>query len=330
MMRPFSLFVIPVALLAQSTTTSYQTGINGERVPTSSQSTSATGTRSQNIKSTSGSPIPAVQETEKILRDDASGKVIERTIQHYDANGRPARTERITIEETPLPGGGKTSTETRAQSDLNGRYSPTERRTTETRVNGLTTTTSVTVDRPTPNNSFQTAEKRSIVAVGPKDKQTTTETVERLGITGRFQPVQRTETSVQVAGDKTVQNTAVYDLNVVGKFGLSQQTVATTTKGPNGETTETNIYGTETLGRSGAQSDKLQLQQQLMTQKKVAADGSVTEVVMARSPNPSDPTKLGDPQQISETVCTGKCVPTPAAATPAKPPAPKVIAAPKP
>ena len=117
------------------------------------------------------------------------------------------------------------------------------------RVNGLTTITNVTVDRPTPNNSFQTAEKRNTVTVGPKDKQTSTETVDRSDVSGHFRTVQRTESTSEAVGPKITQNSAIYDLDIAGKFSLSKQTVATTTKAANGDVTVTDVYSTATLGR---------------------------------------------------------------------------------
>jgi hypothetical protein len=318
-MRYLSLCLIPAALLAQSTTTTYQTGTNGQRVATSTVDQSASGEKTQRMQSINGRPIPMEQVTERVLRDDSGGKVIERTLLKFDANGRPAGTEKITIEETPLAAGGKIAKETRATSDLNGRLTPVERRTTETRVSGQTTTTNVTLDRPTPNNSFQTAEKRTTVTTGPEGKQQSVETVDRADVAGRFRTVARTESSTQAAGAKTTQNTAVYEMDAVGKMALAKQTVATTTKGPAGDVTETSVYAAATLGRTPTQADRLQLQQQQVTERKIASDGSVTEVLSIRLPNPSDPTKLSAAQKISETVCTGKCLPTPPAAPTAKP-----------
>lgn len=270
------------------------------------------------MQSINGQQIPMEQVVEHVVRDDGRGnKVVERSIQKFDANGRPSGTEKITIEESPLPGGGKLSKETRAAADMNGRFSPVERKTTETRVAGQTTTTSVTLERPTPSNAFQAAEKRSTVTVGPDGKQQSTETVERLDVAGRFRPVLRTESSTQAAGEKTTQNTATYELDGVGKLVLAKQTVATTTKRPGGDVTETNVFATATLGRTASATDRLQLQQQVTTERKIGADGSVTEVVRERRPNPSDPGRLGDAKTVSETVCTGKCLPDAPVAAPA-------------
>jgi hypothetical protein len=296
--------------------------VNGQRVATGTSEQTASGQRTQRILSTNGRPIPTEKTTETVLRDDASGKTIERTTQTFDSNGRPAGVETVTIEETPRPNGGKIAKETRTESDLNGRFRPVERRITETVVSGQTTTTNVTLDRPTPNNTFQTAEKRSIVTTGPEDKQQSTEIVQRADVAGRFRPVLRTESTIQATGKQSTETTAVYQLDTVGKFNLAKQTVATTTEGPAGAVTETNVYALATLGRTGTAADKLQLQEQQVNETKIGADGTVTEVVSVRLPNPSDPTKLGSPTKISETVCTGKCLPDPPPAAPAPAAAP--------
>jgi len=321
MMRSLSLLLIPATLFAQSATTTYQTDINGRRVAVATQDQSAKGERTQRTQSLNGRQVPLEQSSERVVRDDASGKVVERTIQKFDPTGRPAGTERVTVEETPLPGGGKLVKETTAVNELNGGYRPVERRTTETRVSGQTTTTNITLDKPGLNQAFQTAEKRNTVTVGPTGKQQTTETVERTDVSGRFRPVQRNETSVQAAGEKTTQNSATYELDASGKLFLAKQTVATTIKRPGGDVTETNVYTAAATGSSQTAADKLRLQEQRVSEKKVAADGSVSETVSLRLPNPSDPSKLGEAQKVSETVCTGKClpaapapVPTPAAA----------------
>ncbi len=327
MMRSISVLLIPAALLAQSSTTTYQTGINGGRVAVSTQDQTATGTRTQRMQSADGRSIPMEQTTENVLRNDAGGKTIERIIQTYDANGRPGQIQKILIEETPLPGGGKISKETKSQSDLNGRFSPVERRTTETRISGQTTTTNVTLDRPATNNSLQPAEKRNIVTVGPAGNQQSTEVVERADVAGRFHPVIRNESTSQASGAKSTENTATYELDMVGKFVLAKQTVATTTTSATGSVTQTDIYATATLGQSVSGRSPLKLQQQLTSERKIAANGTVTDVVSARLADPADPTKLSSPTTISETVCTGKCLPTPTtpaapaipAATPAKP-----------
>ena len=60
MMRSIYLLAIPAALLAQSTTTTYQSGINGERVAVASGSSTAS-SRTQTLNSVNGRPLPAAE-----------------------------------------------------------------------------------------------------------------------------------------------------------------------------------------------------------------------------------------------------------------------------
>jgi hypothetical protein len=328
MMRFFPLLLIPTALLAQSASTIYQTDINGRRVAVGSQDQGVGGTTLR-TQSVNGRQVPSEQTTERIVSQGPGSKVVERTVQKFDPTGRSAGTERVTVEETSLPGGGKLLRETRAITDINGRFSPTERVTTEIRVSGQTTTTSVTVDKPSTNQGFQTAERRSTVAVGPIGQQHSTETIERLDVSGHFRPVARTESKVQVAGDRTTANTAAYELDGLGKLSLTKQTVATTTKRPDGgASTVTDVYGTATAGVTMNTGSGPRLLEQRVTERQIAADGTVSDSVILRVPNPSDPSKLGNAQKISETICTGKCLP-PAPAPAATAPVPAVAASAK-
>ena len=119
------------------------------------------------------------QVTERVVSEDANGKVTERIVKKFDPSGQPASTERVMIEEQKLPGGGSTVQETTYRNDVNGSLREAERKTTETRVSGSTTTTSTVIDRPSLNGSFETVEKRSAVTDGPADNQHTTESVYR-------------------------------------------------------------------------------------------------------------------------------------------------------
>ncbi|MEO8096217.1 MAG: hypothetical protein ABI811_00840 [Acidobacteriota bacterium] len=324
MMRYFwPTLVFASTLLAQSTTTTYQTDVNGRRVASATTDKSATGTTVSARKSVDGKALPLDEATERVIRQDANGKLVERIIKKYDQNGRVSSTEKVMVEETVLPGGGKTVKETVSQSDLNGTFKEVERRTSETRVSGLTTTTTASVDHANINGAFTAAEKRSTVTTGPVGKQQTTETVERPDPNGRFRAISRQETSVAAAGSTVTSNTAGYELDATGRLQLTRQAVATTTKRPDGSaTTETNLYTADAAGRPNGGAAKLVMQEQQVQERKVAADGSFTETVSIRTANPSDPSKLSAARNLSETVCRGKCVDNAKAAAPVAPAAP--------
>ncbi|MEP6961736.1 MAG: hypothetical protein ABI995_06650 [Acidobacteriota bacterium] len=309
MMRYFwSILVLTLPLLGQSTTTTYQTDVNGRRVASATTEKTAEGTTTSRLKATDGKQVPLDETSERVIRQDANGRLVEKTIKKYDLNGRLAGTDKVMVEETVLPGGGKTVKETISQQDLNGSFKEVERRVAETRVAGQTSTTNVTVDHASVNGGFSPSEKSLIVTTGAAGKQQTTAVVERLDANGRFRPVSREETSVTATGPTVVSNTAGYELDATGRLQLARQAAVTSTKRPDGGvSTETNRYSAESAGRPDVGAPKMRMQEQETVERKMAPDGSFTETRYLRSALPSDPNKLGAAQKVSETVCTGKC-----------------------
>src|SRR5258708_27979582 len=96
---------------AQSTTTLYTTDINGRRVEEISHGAND-GTRTETTQSINGAKVPLEQSEEKVLRDNASGKVTERVVRKYDQTGRLTSTDRVLIEEQKPAGGGSHVDET--------------------------------------------------------------------------------------------------------------------------------------------------------------------------------------------------------------------------
>jgi hypothetical protein len=311
MMRKVLIFWVPALLVAQSTSTTYTRDVNGNRQEISPTDRS-NGDKTERYQTLNGRRAPIDQASEKVLKDDASGKVIEKTIQRYDGTGRVSQTIKVLVEETKLPDGGSTVRETSSQSDLNGRFVQTERKTTETRVSGQTTTTNTTLDKPNVNGGYQTVEKRSAVTTGPQSNQTTTETVDRADTSGRFQTVGRTETAKKATTTGSTENSATYEMDpATGRMVLAGQKVINTTKrSGGGEEIETTIYGRNTAGNV-SDAGKVALKEQQVVAKKVNPDGTVVETLTVRRPGISDPNVLGPARQVSETICTGKCVPEP-------------------
>lgn len=326
MMRKVLIFGVPALLAAQSSTATYTRDVNGNRQEISPTSRS-NGDRTERSTSPNGRRAPIDQSSEKVLKDDASGKTVERTIQRYDGNGRVSQTIKVLVEETKTPGGGSIVRETSSQADLNGRFVQTERRTTETRVSGQTTTTNSTLDKPNVNGGYQTVEKRNSVTTGPKDNEQTTETIDRPDNSGRLQTVGRTETAKKTTAGGSSENTANYEVDpTTGRMVLAGQKVVNTTKRTGGgEDVETSIYGRNTAGNI-SDPGKLVIKEQQVLAKKLNADGSVVETLTVRRPGISDPNVLGPARQVSETVCTGKCLSTADTATPGTPAQAKPVA----
>src|SRR5579863_2597966 len=144
--------------MPQSSTTTYMKDLNGNRVDVQSFS-SNDGEHTELFQSINGRQVPLEQSVDRVVSQDASGKVTERIVKKFNQEGQLISTDRVMIEENKLPGGSSTVRETTYRSDVNGSFLEAERKTIETRVNGSTTTASTVIDRPTLNGSLETVEK---------------------------------------------------------------------------------------------------------------------------------------------------------------------------
>jgi hypothetical protein len=304
---------------SQSATTTYTKDINGNRVTGPSLS-STDGERTERSQSINGRQVPLEQTVDRVVREDANGKVTERTVRKFDPDGQLASTERVMIEESKLPGGGSSVRETTYHSDVNGNLQEIQRQTTETHVEGSTTTANTVIDRPTLNGSLQTVEKRSSVTEGPAANQHTTESVYQRDASGGFQEVRRTMETTSKSDDTTKKTTADYEPGLDGQLQLHSQSDSTTTKRPDGaEVTKTDLYAHTVAGVLQDNTAPMRVKEQQVVERRTNPDGSVVETLSVRRPTVSDPNRLGSLQQISETVCKGKCQPQAQPAQPAKP-----------
>ncbi len=317
-MKLFLIILCSAALAwAQSNSTVYQRDINGRRSALRSSSATATGGDTQFYQSVNGRRVPLEETGEKVLSDTPRGKVTERITKKYGRDGQLIQTQRTVIEETKRPGGIQQVKETTYKSDVNGRMQEAERRTAETRVQGQTTTTNITIDRPSLDGTFAPTEKRRVVTTGAEANQQTTETVQRTDGNGGFRDMLREVTTTKKNGNQTVMNTASYEPDMNRQMVLARQAVTTTTRQKNGtETEETNLYDSNVPGVSRYPGAPMQLKEQQIIQRQPAADGSVVETFSVRRPTVTDPNHLGPVQQISQTVCVGKCLPDEMAAPP--------------
>ena len=319
-MKPAFLLVFCAALAwPQSSTTVYTKDLNGNRV--AAQSFSATDDdRTERFQSINGRQVPLEQVVDRVVRDDANGKVTERTLRKFNREGQLAATEHVMIEENKLPGGGFLVRETTYRSDLNGGLREAERKTTEKRVNGSTTTASTVIEQPTMNGSFETIEKRSAVTDGPADNQQTTESVYRRSLSGGFQEALRNVKTTSKQTDATRETIANYEPGMNGQLQLASQSESTSTKQPDGtEITQTNLFAHTVAGVLQDNTAAMRVKEQQIVERRKNPDGTVVETFSVRRPSVSDPNRLGALQKLSETVCKGKCEPESKPAEPAKP-----------
>lgn len=297
------------ALAQSGSITTYTTDINGEVHAAVTTTTAAPGetSRTELSQSLNGRQVPLEQTDERVLRQDSSGKVTEKIVRRYDRTGQLISTERTLTEEQKLPGGASKTTATTSQTDINGDKHQTQRVVSNTQVSGSTMTTDTSIERPSIDGSFAPAEKRTTVTVGTDSNKTVTETVYRPGPNG-FAPAVQTVTADEKSGDTVVERTREYERGATGDLQLHSRSVGTTTKQANGtEVTELNLYSPSVPGTVQQAGSPEQIKEQQIITRQKAPDGSTVETISVRRPTLSDPNRLGTPQQISKTVCTGKC-----------------------
>ena len=194
---------------AQSTTNSYATDINGNRVVASTV-ISNDGDHKEVTQSINGRRVPLEQTDEKVLRQDANGKVTEKIVRKYDGNGQLASTEKVVTEEQKHGNSSNVKTTT-YRSDINGGMREAERKTEENETQGAVTKTQIVTEKPTINGSFQAVEKRNAVTETAADKTHADETVYRLNPNGDYSAAVRNITDTTKTGNQTVTKAVEYE-----------------------------------------------------------------------------------------------------------------------
>jgi hypothetical protein len=297
-----------------STTSSTQVDVNGNRIPNGPQvTTTKNGNDTQTtvtMQSINGRTVPLERVEEKVLRDDASGRVVERTIRRFDPQGNPTPPEREMIEEQKRPDGGSTTVATTYRGNINGQMQVAQKAITELSKSGSEEHSDTVVQRPTINGGLDTVEKQSTVKVASADGFREESTTYRPGGSGGFYPAVRTVTEHTQQGTETQENTVEYEANPSGPLQIHSQTVTKTVTAPDGsKDTVLNIYGTHTAGTVDPTSSAMKLQEQQIVQSQKGPNDTVTQTLSVRRPTVSDPNTLGPARQLSQTVCTGDCKP---------------------
>lgn len=302
-------------LYAQGTSLSSttQVDINGHRVldgPEVVTTQSADGSQTTyKTQSINGRTVPLERVEEKVIRDDASGRVVERIVRRYDPQGNPTPPERQTIEEQKRADGSSTTTTTIYRGNINGGMQLSEKSVTELSKSGSEERADTLVQKPTINGSLDTVEKQSTVKVADGKDFREESTVYRPG-SGGFYAAVRTVTEHKQQGAEAQDNTVEYEADPSGPLQIHSQTVAKTVTAPDGsKDTVLNIYATSVPGVVNASGAPLKLQEQQIVQSQRGPNDSVTETLSVRRPTVNDPNTLGPPRQLSQTVCTGACKP---------------------
>ncbi len=305
-MKYYAFLLATTLAAAQSVSSISTTDLNGSPVVGGSV-VSSDGSHTETTQSINGRSVPLEQSDERVVSQSATGRVTEKIIRKFDPEGHLVSTARVVTEEEKRPSGSVVNVTT-FRSDINGGMQQDERKTVETNTHGNSTDTNTVIARPTANG-FETVEKSAAVSQTSNNTTHVDETVYRAGQNGEFYPAIRKVTETTQAAGKTVENTALYEpiANVSG-LQLSRQTVSTTTTRPDGSSVaEVDSYGPAVPGNVRDPNAPQQLYERDVLERKPAAGGKVIETVTARRASMSDPTQLGPPIKVSETVCTGKC-----------------------
>jgi|SRR5579863_1212524 len=300
--------------LAQSDTATYITDINGHRVEVTSTVSPRDGEYTELSQSVNGRKVPLEQTETHIVSKGSNQTVTETIVRKFNQTGQLISTER-TVQDEQKHGSGSTIHATIYRSDINGALHEDERRVIETQTQGPATTSDVVISRAGTTGSFDPVEERKVVTTGDANATHENETVYRPSQGGQFYEAQREVRDTQKVGNKTVENAATYQLDYTGKMQLVSQTQSTTTKASDGsEVTEMNVYERNSLGRPRDEQDGQKIDEQRIIERTKGPNGAVIETTTVRRPTLADPNHLGEPRQISETICTGKCGLAPPAA----------------
>ncbi len=305
-MKYYALFAAASLAAAQSTTNTYTTDINGNRIVAASV-VSTDGEHAEVTQSINGRKVPLEQTDERVISKDANRTVTEKIVRKFDANGNLASTERVVTEQEQRPSGSSVRSTT-YRSDINGGMREAERKTVDTETQGAVTKVQSVVERPGINGSLQAVEKRNAVTESSPDKSHEDETVYRLNSNGEYSAAVRNVTDTTHSGNQTTTKTAEYEpLADASKMQLARQEVTTTTTQPDGsQVSEVDFYRASVPGLARDPNSPPQLIEQ-QTIRRGQAAGAVTQTVDVRRPTANDPNKLGPSERISETVCKGKC-----------------------
>ena len=309
-MRTCFLFVVVGLVIAagQSTSTTYATDINGNRVPDRDRTATKDGVLTDLRQSINGKEMPLQQIEEKVLSKAGSTTVTERLVRHFGAEGQVVLTERIVTEETKTGDGGSTVHATTFRSDINGNLAEAERKTVETHKMGAATVTDTAVEKKSLSGNFDVAEKRSLTSEPISNGKRENETVMLRDANGSLYEAQRSATTETTTGNQTVANTAIYEPGVNGNLSLTRQQVIKTTTNPDGSSREeTDIFGRASDGRAREAGAPPALTEKRIIERQKSSGGAIVETQSVQLPSASDPGRLDPARKVYETVCRGEC-----------------------
>ena len=299
----------------QSTYTKSAVDLNGRAVVEGPQIVENKGPDSAEItektRSINGREVPIERIEERVLRNDATGKVIERLIRRFDPTGNRMMPVKEIIEEQKRPDGGSTTQTTTYEGDVNGRLQITERTITDVQRNSSSETAETVLERPTINGSMEAVSKDTAIKIKQPNGYQESITTYRKNNSGDFYPAVKISKEHSESGGQAIDNSAEYEIGARGELRLHGQKVQKTRKGPDGsEDVQVDIFGQNVIGRAGSvESNALKLQEQEIIERRRIAPNAVVETLSLRRTSIADSNALGPLQAISQITCRGKCEP---------------------
>lgn len=254
-------------------------------------------------------PLEAAEET--VLSDGPEGRVVERIVKKFDSQGRLTGQEKVRIEESKnADGSSSTVRATVYDRDLNGRFELRERSTTTTNKDGSTVNAETLIERPNANGRLDLDERKVVVKTGDENASLQDTTVFRKDQHGAFSAAVREVTETKKEGERTVANTSQYNSASTGKMELVGQKLSQAVKNADGsETVVEDVFGTHNPGQvSSGYNKEPKLRERRLIERVPANGKGHVETFSVQRPS-IDGGRLGDPQKVSETVCTGNCRP---------------------
>jgi len=302
----------PAVAQQSSVSSTTSVDINGHRVQDGPQiihsKSDGTSETTETMQSINGRTVPLERVEERVLRDDASGKVVERLIRRYDQQGNPTAPIKQTIQEQKRPDGSTSVETTTYRGDINGGMQVIEKSVTETHKSDSTETSNTVIQRPNVNGGLDTVEKRDEVKVTqPNGYQTETTTYRNDGSGGFHVAVRQTDQHTE-QGSQSTDNRAEYEAGPSGSLQLHSQSVTNTmTRADGSQDTTVDLFGRSVPGTVSGNDSPLKLYERQYIEKTPGPNNTVTESLSVQRPTVSDPGSLGPTQQISQTVCKGNC-----------------------
>ncbi|HTW63861.1 MAG TPA: hypothetical protein VME17_04555 [Bryobacteraceae bacterium] len=303
----------PSSAQQSNTSEAYSVDVNGNRVPYGPEimQTKSDGNSTLTVshQSINGGSAPLERVEERVLKNDASERIVERVTQRYDPQGNPLPPEKETIDEQKHPDGSSTTQSTTSRTDINGNLQVIEKTTTDTQLTSSGKTSQTVVERPSADG-LRTVERREEVVVQQPSGYQSDSTTYRSDGNGGFQVAVRQTDEHTVNGAESSDNSAEYEIGPTGQLQLHTQTVTKTVTQPDGlKNSVVDIYSRDVPGTVNSPDSSLKLQEQQTISAAPGPNNTVVQTLSVRRPTVSSPGTLGPEQQISQTVCQGDCKP---------------------